>query len=147
MREKQGLKVDRKERALPDVIPQIRYGFRSSGQPDQRRIIHVKFRPRHPITRAPCAVNKRAFLRPAEPENDGARAPRFLFTVGKRVGPLARGIISSGATRRTRLKIAIRRLDRGTELRFSTRLVNCRHSPVSPANRHVFAEPVRVGSI
>lgn len=41
-REKQRSKVDRKGRTLPDVIPQIRSGFRSS-EHDRRRIICVRF--------------------------------------------------------------------------------------------------------
>jgi len=49
------------------------------------RIIHVKFVQRHPRRVTPRAMcgQRCAFLRFAEPENDG-REPPFFFTAGKR---------------------------------------------------------------
>lgn len=83
-REKQGSKVDRKGRALPDVIPQIRSGFRLS-EHDRRRIIRVKFvqsraAPRRDGDRAghaPCVVNDAPFCG-SRSQKMTTRAPRFF---------------------------------------------------------------------
>lgn len=97
------------------------------------RIIHVKFVQQHPRRATPRAMcgQRCAFLRFAEPENDGASRPSFLRP---EKGTLAPRIISSTRRQRTRLKITRplerRRLSRRTELSplVPTHAINCRPS-------------------